>query len=214
MTAVDPFDAIAEERCELADLFDQLTPRQLARPSLCEGWTVHDIAAHLVTPLEVRTREFLLTMLASRGNFDRVNRRMTARRAARPINELTAVLRSCADSRFAPPGMGPGAPLTDLLVHGLDVRRPLEIGREIPTERIRACLDFLTARPRRGFIPAGRLTGLRLEATDLDWSTGSGLAVHGTGEDLLLAATGRPTGAERLSGEGADSLRSRLRPQE
>ena len=211
---MDTFDAVAEERCGLADLFDQLTPSQLARPSLCGAWTVHDIAAHLVTPLEVRTLEFLLTILASRGNFDRTNRKMTAHRAARPIHELTAVLRSRANSRFAPPGMGPEAPLTDLLVHGLDVRRPLEISRRIPTERIRACLDFLTARPRAGFIPAGRLTGLRLEATDLDWSAGSGLAVHGTGEDLLLAVSGRPTGAQRLSGEGAGSLRGRLQPQE
>lgn len=214
MTAVDAFDAVAEERRGLADLFDQLTSPQLARPSLCGAWTVHDVAAHLVTPVEVRIPEFLLTMLASRGNFDRTNQKMTARRATRPIHELTAVLRSRADSRFAPPGMGPEAPLTDLLVHGLDVRRPLEISRKIPTERIRACLDFLTARPRSGFTPAGRLTGLRLEATDLDWSAGDGLAVHGTGEDLLLAVSGRPTGAQGLSGEGADSLRDRLQPQQ
>lgn len=209
-TAVDTFEAIAEERRGLADLFEQLTSQQLTRPSLCEGWTVHDVAAHLVVPLEARTREFLLAMLTSRGNFDRANQRMTARRAARPIHELTATLRGRAESRFTPPGMGPEAPLTDLLVHGLDVRRPLGISRTIPAERIRTSLDFLTARPRTGFTPAGRFTGLRLHATDLDWSTGNGLAVYGTAEDLLLTATGRPTGAQQLSGEGADTLRDRL----
>ena len=207
---MDTFDAIAQERRGIADLFDQLTPQQLAEPSLCGAWTVHDVAAHLVTPLEVRTWEFLLTMLASGGSFDRANRKLTARRAGWPIHELTATLRSHAESRFTPPGMGPAAPLTDLLVHGLDVRRPLKISRTIPAERIRTCLDFLTARPRTGFVPTGRLTGLRLHATDLDWSAGSGPAVHGTAEDLLLAATGRPTGAQNLSGEGADTLCGRL----
>ena len=207
------FDAIASERRGLADLFDDLTTRQLAQPSLCGAWTVHDVAAHLVTPLDASTFEFALTMLAARGNFDRANRKLTARRATRSIQDLTAVLRGRAESRFTPPGMGPQAPLTDLLVHGLDVRRPLGIDRAIPTDRLRICLDFLTARPRTGFVPVGRLSGLRLAATDLDWSAGSGLPVQGTAAELLLSATGRFAGTRDLHGAGADVLRDRLRQE-
>lgn len=76
---MDTVDAVAEEQHGLTGLFDQLTPSQLAWPSLCGAWTVHDIAAHLVTPLAVRTREFLLTMLASRGNFERTKLRCSLR---------------------------------------------------------------------------------------------------------------------------------------
>ena len=62
-----------------------------------------------------------------------------------------------------------------------------------------------------GFVGAKqRVAGLRLVATDVDWSHGSGPEVSGPGEALLLAASGRPAGLPELDGEGVAVLRERL----
>ncbi|MGZ8750310.1 MAG: maleylpyruvate isomerase family mycothiol-dependent enzyme, partial [Pseudonocardia sp.] len=55
-----------------------------------------------------------------------------------------------------------------------------------------------------------RIHGLRLVADDLDWSWGQGPEVHGSAEALILMLTGRPVGAEELTGPGAVTLYDRL----
>lgn len=207
---MDTFAEIADERRRMADLADGLSAEQRATPSLCAGWTVHDVVAHLVVPLEVGIPGFVLAMLAARGNFDRANVRLARRQARRPVGELTEVLRRRADSRFTPPGMGPEAPLTDLLVHGLDIRRPLGLPREIPPDRLRTALTFAVTTPLGGVVTREALRDLRFEADDVDWAHGRGSAVRGPADDLLLAITGRTTALAHLDGDGADELRGRL----
>ena len=64
--------------------------------------------------------------------------------------------------------------------------------RDIPTERMRAVLDFGRVAPT---IHAGRhIKGLKLVATDLDWTAGSGPTVEGPAEALLMAIAGRGVG--------------------
>ncbi|MDP5181143.1 maleylpyruvate isomerase family mycothiol-dependent enzyme [Blastococcus sp. BMG 814] len=203
----ETFAEIADERRELAALLSGLTAEQRATQSLCSEWIVHDVVAHLVVPLEVSTPTFLLAMLACRGNFDRANVRVAREQARRPFGELVEVLHRKAGSRFTPPGAGPEAPLTDLLVHGLDIRRPLGILRDIPEARLRTSLTFLTG---GGFVPKGALDGLRFEAADLDWAHGSGPAVRGDADALLLALTGRTTALDHLDGDGVPVVRARL----
>lgn len=196
---METFAEIADERRRLADLLSGLIPEQLAARSLCEEWSVHDVAGHLIMPLEVSTSRFMMTMLACRGNFDRANVRLTRQQARRPIDEIIEVLRQKAETRFTPPGAGPKAPLTDLLVHGLDIRWPLRLTRDVPEERLQKSLTFLTSTPARGLVPRGALDGLRFEADDIDWAQGSGPAVSGGAEALLLAITGRTTALRLLS---------------
>ena len=197
---------IANERRALADVFDKLTSEQLRTPSLCDGWTVHDIAAHLIMPLETRIPSFALALIGARGDFDKANLTLTRRHAARPITDLVDSLRRNAAHRFKPPGMGPEAPLTELLLHGQDIRRPLGIDREFSEERITTSLRFLTETKYRGFVPKGRLDGLAFEATDLDWSHGTGATVRGSAEALLLAISGRTASLSDLSGDGVALL--------
>ncbi len=110
-----------------------------------------------------------------------------------------------------PPGTGPAAPLTDLAVHTRDVARPLGPATTASASAWRAVLDFLvSARASRGFVRRGRLEGLHLRATDLDWSAGEGPEVTGRGEALALAMTGRVVALTDLSGDGAAVLRGRL----
>lgn len=194
----------------MADLLSGLTAEQRARPSLCKGWSVHDVAAHLIVPLEVSLPKFMVAMVGAGGSFDRANVRLTSKQARRPVEEIVEVLRRKADSRFTPPGAGPEAPLTDLLVHGLDIRWPLGIARHIPTERAQTALTFLTSRAADGLAPKGALNGLRFEADDLDWSHGSGPRVRGSAESLLLALTGRTAALEHLEGDGVPTLSNRL----
>lgn len=207
---VDTFAEIADERRRLADLLSGLTCEQQAARSLCEEWSVHDVAGHLILPMEVSTSKFMLTMLACRGNFDRANGRLTRQQARRPIEEIIEVLRQKADARFTPPGAGPEAPLTDLLVHGLDIRWPLGLTCDVPEERLQKSLTFLTCTPACGLVPRGALDALRFEANDIDWSHGSGPTVSGDAESLLLAITGRTTALRFLSGDGLPKLHARL----
>ncbi|SDE69037.1 TIGR03083 family protein [Blastococcus fimeti] len=207
---MDIFAEIADERRGLADLLSGLTAEQQATQSLCSEWRVHDVVAHLVVPLEVGIPTFVLAMLVSRGNFDRANVRLTRERARRPFGELLEVLHRSADSTFTPPGAGPEAPLTDVLVHGLDIRWPLGLARVIPEQRLRSSLDYVTDASSRGVVPKGALDGLRFEADDIDWAHGSGPVVRGPAEALLLAVTGRTTALDHLTGDGVPTLRSRL----
>ena len=97
----------------------------------------------------------------------------------------------------------PAEGLVDHLIHHQDIRRPLGRPRVIPADRLVAALDVVPG--LGGFVGAKqRVAGLRLVATDVDWSHGSGPEVTGPGEAILLAASGRPAGLEDLSGEGAD----------
>lgn len=207
---VDTFAEIADERRRLADLLSGLTGEQLAARSLCDEWSVHDVAAHLIVPLEVSLPKFVLAMLACRGNFDRANVRLTRRQARRSIGEIIEVLRRKAATKFTPPGAGPEAPLTDLLVHGLDIRWPLRLTRDIPGERLQKSLTFLTGRSARGLVAGNTLEGLRFAADDIDWTHGNGPIVTGPAEALMAAITGRGAGLDLLSGDGVPTLRARL----
>jgi uncharacterized protein (TIGR03083 family) len=204
------FDEIADERMIMADLLAGLSEQQLAMPSLCGKWTVRDVAGHLAVPFAVPTSHFVRGLVAARGNFHRANDRFARATAERPIGELAEIQRSHATSRFTPPGHGPAAPLTDLQIHGQDIRRPLGLTRAFVPERLRVSLDMLTSsRARIGFVPRGRLDGLGFRATDLDWAAGDGVEVSGPAEALVLAITGRTVALADLSGPGVSMLADR-----
>jgi uncharacterized protein (TIGR03083 family) len=59
-----------------ADMFAALTPGQWRTPSLCAGWTVREVAAHLLEPLEtgVGTLKLLVYLVRYRGSLDRMTR--------------------------------------------------------------------------------------------------------------------------------------------
>ena len=139
-------------------------------------------------------------------SFDRANRRMTAARSGIPVSELTALMRKHAESRFTPPTMDWHAPLTDVMVHREDIAVPLGLPSDRPVDSWRHVLDFVvTRKARRGF-GVRRLPGVRLVATDVEWSHGDGPEVSGPAAALALAVSGRPAGLEPLTGPGRESL--------
>jgi hypothetical protein len=55
-----------------------------------------------------------------------------------------------------------------------------------------------------------RIAGLRMSATDADWSTGDGPSVEGPLASLILVMAGRPAPLEDLSGDGMQTIRARM----
>jgi uncharacterized protein (TIGR03083 family) len=199
---------IAGERVGLADIFDGLSASQWQTPSLCEGWTVRDVAAHLVTPLSQSLPRLVLTLASYRFDFDRYSF-TEARKNTMTGARLAAVLRAKKDHRFAPPGFGPIAPLTDVVVHGQDVCIPLGIEREVAPDRALPILDFLvSAKATRGFVQRGRLDGVTWVCPDLEWSFGEGAVVEGPARSVILMMLGRHELAG-LTGDGLELLHGR-----
>jgi uncharacterized protein (TIGR03083 family) len=185
------FAMIAEQRRAVADVMDGLSPEQWAAPSLCAGWTVRDVAAHLVMPFEVPLPTFVLRVIASGFDFDKMSNKF-ATSDRRPGGELAKVVRANAEHRFVPPNFPPQAPLTDIVTHGLDMFRPLGIERDIPSATLRTVLDFLmTPKAAKAFVPKGATDGRSFVAADIEWSAGSGTEVLAPAQDLVLTLTGR-----------------------
>lgn len=204
------FDMIVDERLRAADLLGGLTADQLRRPSLCDGWTMHDIAAHLTTFLRLGQPKLYLGIAATAGDIDRVNGWLTRRAARLPSDLLVRRLRRDAGARTTIPRSGYDPVLTDLVLHDLDVRRPLGLRRDVPEERLWVAFHHLVVKPTPGFGMGRRLHGLRLEAVDTGWAVGQGAPLRGGAQDLLLAVAGRAVGLDGLTGDGVPTLRRRL----
>ncbi|WP_280348836.1 maleylpyruvate isomerase family mycothiol-dependent enzyme [Nocardia neocaledoniensis] len=183
--------AVALERATLADLLAELPESGWDTASLCEGWRVRDVVAHLVIATRVTLGSLLLELLRARGNTDRLIHDTAVRLADRtPTAELLADLRATVDSRVVPIGTTSIDRLMDLLVHGQDIAIPLGLDRVMPVEAAQWSLErvWTTGAP---FHARRRLAGHTLTATDTGWTAGSGTPLTGTAADLLMIATGR-----------------------
>jgi len=135
---------------------------------------------------------------------DRINAIGVADYLDRTPEELKALMREHAEPRGLTAGFGGMIALTDGMIHQQDIRRALGIPRAIQPERLRAALDFARYAPLiRG---AWRARGVRLVATDLDWSHGKGPDVRGSGEALLMAMAARRHALSDLTGPGKAKL--------
>jgi uncharacterized protein (TIGR03083 family) len=118
-----------------------------------------------------------------------------------------AAFRAVETATSAPPGPKLSW-LGEALVHAEDIRRPLGIAHEYPVASVTAVTDFYAG---SNVLIGGksRVAGVTLQATDTDWSHGSGPVVSGPARALMLATTGRKAALDELSGPGVEILRSR-----
>jgi uncharacterized protein (TIGR03083 family) len=194
------------ERAEFADLLDELTPEQWSMSSLCEGWTVRDVAAHTIAYLGQSRARLMMNMVRTRFDIDRLNAKGLRDNAGLAREQLIRLMRQGVRPSGAAALYGGRVALIECLIHQQDIRRPLGQLRTIPEERLRVSLNYARFSPV--IAGARRTRGARLVATDMDWSAGHGLEVRGSGEALLLAMTGRAeTVASELAGEGITLLR-------
>ena len=199
---------IDQQRAELADLMETFTSAEWETPSLCARWRVRDVAAHL-TLSHMSLRKGLLPTLRAHGSFNGAIHLTAVRQAELPVEDYPRLLRQMLGSRRTAPFVSDLEPLIDILVHGQDMLVPLGRPREMPRE---AAAVAATRAWKLGwaFNLRRRLSRFSLVATDHDWSIGSGPAVEGRMQDLLMVVTGRDATLPDLSGAGADALRAHL----
>lgn len=200
------WNAVAAERITLADLLETLAEADWERPSLCDGWRVRDVVAHVILSSNAHVASLLFNLLRARGSIDRLNLEMAIRHADRTTpRQLLAELRSAVPLRATPPGTTPADRLMDVLVHIQDIALPLGLTRDMPTASARLAIDrVVTSRWFRG--AQERYSAYHLRATDTDWSFGTGPTVAGSLADLLLLVTSRTARLSALTGEGAERL--------
>lgn len=206
----DVWPTVRAERTALIADLDGLTDEQWATPSLCAGWTVHDVLAHIVATAETSRTGFLWQLARARFDFDRFTANGVARKRAASPAETLDRLRAALDRTVSPPAP-PDSRLVEMIVHGEDIRRPLGISRVYPVRAVADALR-LQARTTVAFGGGKELTsGVTLVADDTDFRLGSGPQVRGPLLALLLVASGREIAADELSGEGLATVRERLR---
>jgi uncharacterized protein (TIGR03083 family) len=199
---------IREQRLAVAEALTSLSPDEWERPSLCEGWRVRDVVAHVGLAPEITLGTAVRELARARGSFHRLIRETAIDRAALPNGELISIVRRVADSRRLAPGTTTTEPLLDILVHAQDIFLPLGRDFAMPERPALAAADRIwQIPPPFGFGAKKRLRGLRVSATDASWSRGDGPSISGPLKAIVLLISGRDAAAlPYLSGEGVNVL--------
>ncbi|MBL7500797.1 maleylpyruvate isomerase family mycothiol-dependent enzyme [Frankia sp. CNm7] len=181
---------VARSYLALADVLDPLSDDRWDTPSLCAGWRVREVVAHLTMAARYSERAFLAELRACDFDFSRLSDLIAGRDARLPTAELVANLRREVMHRWTPPDGGHRGALSHVVIHGLDITVPLGVPRLAADEAMVVVLDSLGAEGGARHFGVD-LAGRRLEATDLDWSFGAGQPLRGPAEDLVLLLAGR-----------------------
>jgi uncharacterized protein (TIGR03083 family) len=194
------------ERADLAEFLAGLTPQQWVAPSLCVGWTVKDVVAHVISYEELGVGGLMSRF--ARGWIVRANQVGVDDFAPLSPDQLLDFLNRHLEPSGLTAGFGGMIGLVDGTIHHQDIRRALDLPRVVPADRLTRVLQLVPGNPRLG---AGRrIRGLRLRATDVDWTHGRGPEVTGPGEALMMAMTGRRAAVADLDGPGKATLAQRL----
>ena len=197
-----------DEREDFATFLATLSPQQWEAPTLCVGWRVRDVVAHVISYDELSAAGLVGRFAKGRFLPDRVNAVGLAEYGMRSPEELLGLLEDHLEPRGLPAAFRGVIALVDGVIHHQDIRRPLGMPRDIPPQRLLPTLRWALASPViRGF---WRVRGVRLIATDVDWSTGAGPEVRGRAEALLMTIAGRRGVVGELSGPGRQKLAYRI----
>lgn len=216
MTGTDVLPALTRTHREgFIDTLESLGPDAWAAPSLCAGWRVVDVAAHLAWAPVLSAGAGAVAMVRHGFSMNRMIARSAVDWSSRGREAILDQLRDNARTGARPVGMPPVAALADAVVHGLDVRRPLGLPGHVPPESLAPLADFTLGTPWPinavvGGSARRRVAGVRLVATDVAWSYGDGPEVRGSTEALLLLLYGRRPEPGELTGPGVDTLAARL----
>lgn len=205
---LDAWTDVHEERQALLCLRETLTPIQWDSPSLCSEWRVRDVVGHMVSETTMTIPKVVAGMFTSGFRINRFIANDARRRESLAVAVLLEDFRSAVPTRTHLQGLSSLSMLEDIVIHSLDIRRPLNVERTVPEGRmVLVAADLWASR----FFPGHKLfAGLRVEATDADWSAGDGPVIRGPVEELILAMSGRPGGLDQLDGEGIASVRDRV----
>ncbi|NMN98633.1 maleylpyruvate isomerase family mycothiol-dependent enzyme [Antrihabitans stalactiti] len=208
MAAPSPWPIIHAERESLIADVEGLTDEQWATASLCAEWSVRDVFAHMTATVKMTPPKFVGKFARSGFNFDAMAAKDIARETAGTPADGLAEFRAHLTDKTHPPGPI-DAMLGEAIIHSSDIRLPLGISHDFPTDAVVRVADFYKG--SNLLIGAkNRISGLTLKATDADWSTGSGPEVSGPMLSLALAMTGRSAAVAGLTGDGVAILQTRM----
>lgn len=177
----------------LADELEALDTTRWDVPSLCDGWRVREVVAHVTMPARYDEQTFMAELRDCDFDFTRLSNRIAARDAELSNAELVANLRDETLHRWTPPGGGVEGALNHVVIHGLDVTVPLGVPRSSPDAAVVHVLDQLTRGGGRANFGVDLGDGA-FEATDVDWSFGRGSPARAPAGDLVLRFAGRSRG--------------------
>src|ERR687893_2677696 len=120
------------ERADLLAFLTGLTPRQWDAPTLCAGWRVRDVVAHMISYEGLRGRELFRRLARGRFELTRTNAVGVAEMRDAGPDELLALLEQRLEPRGLTAGFGCRVALLDAMIHQQDIRRPLDAPRTIP----------------------------------------------------------------------------------
>jgi uncharacterized protein (TIGR03083 family) len=208
----DAWAAIDDQRRALVRLLEDLQEQEWRRRSLCEDWTIRQVAAHLAlqnTTWPAMPRVALDVI--RHGGMNAAIHAMACRHAEQAVEVIVGEIRDRIGVRRPLPAVTFRETAIDYLVHGQDIVIPL--GRDLPMPPALSVLaaDRVWSSPRM-FHARKKLAGYRLVADDTPWTAGQGHEVYGPIGALLLLLTGRPAALLQLSGPGAARLRELLTP--
>jgi len=198
---------IHAERTALVDDLAGLTPEQWTTQSLCSEWNIHQVLAHQLSAAKMTPPKFFGKFAAAGFNFNKFAAKQVAVEGVGGPAATLAAFRAAEPRETAPPGPK-DTWLGEAFVHGEDIRRPLGITRAYPLPEVARAIA-LYAKSNAIIGGKTRVAGLTLKATDTDFSVGSGPLVEGPAISLLLAASGRKSALDELSGPGVEALRER-----
>jgi uncharacterized protein (TIGR03083 family) len=191
---------VAAQYLSLADLLDGLALARWDTSSLCEGWRVREVVAHLTMPARYSEDAFMAELRDADFDFTRLSNHIASRDAMLPTDDLVRNMRDELMQHWTPPGGGYHGALNHVVIHGLDITVPLGEPRRSSDAAIVIVLHDLTEGGVHANFGAD-ISGRALEATDVEWSYGSGPTLRGTAEDLALHICGRTLPAGRLDGQ-------------
>jgi uncharacterized protein (TIGR03083 family) len=210
MDDTEVWSAVDRRRRAIVDLLAGLDPGEWDTPSLCEGWRVRDVAAHLTMPL-LTMRQMALLAVRHPGRTNHLIREGSIDLARRhDPGQLLHRLGLLVGQHRAFPGLTCRESLIDAVGHTFDMAIPLSREIRIPAGDVAEAADRVVSFRGRGNATVFRslpLAPFRLTATDHTWSTGDGAEVTGTMTDLFLLLTGRAVRIAHMNGPGADDLR-------
>lgn len=194
------------ERTELAAFLATLAPQDWQARSLCDRWTVKDVVAHMLSYEELGVIGLIKRFV--KGRVVRANEVGVDEFAPMSPEQLRTYLDQHLQPRGLTAGFGGMIALVDGTIHHQDIRRALGRPRVVPVDRLERILPLVPGNPRLG--ARKRIRGLRLQATDVEWSHGSGPEVFGPGEALLMAMAGRAVAIDELTGAGKATFSERF----
>src|SRR5438132_6817525 len=169
MTDTELQPLVAATYGALADVLDGLPAARWDTPSLCEGWRVREVVAHLTMPARYSADAFMAELREDAFDFTRLSNRIASRDGKLPTVELVGNLRDESLHRWTPPGDGHRGALNHVVIHSLDITLPLGEPRRASDTAMRAVLVDLTEGGGHAHFGTD-IRGRSLHATDIDWS--------------------------------------------